>query len=176
MWSAVQSNTCLCSWRIYISRGLQENVVYLCWPIAPSYSIRVQMRGDGGIVGSQPMSTAVHITWHGAQINFGDLTPYFTTYFVTRISSFSQVKNLYGAGNMSSLKRDTSPTPHRPGRVWHYSVFRQAPLDGWFAQPTTKPSTGWRMVGDDAALAKAAGLKNWHDCIKHVGWNVKHCI
>ncbi len=40
--------------------------------------IRVQMLGGGGGCGvpSQPMSTAVHITWHGAQINFGDLTPY----------------------------------------------------------------------------------------------------
>ncbi len=36
------------------------------------------MRGQGGFVGSQPMSTAVHITWHGAQINFGDLAPYLT--------------------------------------------------------------------------------------------------
>jgi hypothetical protein len=27
---------------------------------------------------SQPRSTAVHITWHGAQINFGDLPPYLT--------------------------------------------------------------------------------------------------
>ncbi len=32
--------------------------------------------GEGGVVGSQPMRTAVYITWHGA--NFGDLTPYFT--------------------------------------------------------------------------------------------------
>ncbi len=55
--------------------GLQRDVVYLCWPIAPSY-IRVQMRGEGGSWGSQPMSTAVHITWHEAQINFGDLPPY----------------------------------------------------------------------------------------------------
>ncbi len=31
-----------------------------------------------GIAVSQPMSTAVHITWHGAPINFGDLTPYLT--------------------------------------------------------------------------------------------------
>jgi hypothetical protein len=38
------------------------------------------MRGDGGGEGpeSQPMSTAVHITWHGAQINFGNLPPYIT--------------------------------------------------------------------------------------------------
>jgi hypothetical protein len=32
--------------------------------------------GGGGVAGSQPMRTAVHITWHGAQINCGDLTPY----------------------------------------------------------------------------------------------------
>jgi hypothetical protein len=31
------------------------------------------MRGGGGVAGSQPMSIAVHITWHRAQINFGDL-------------------------------------------------------------------------------------------------------
>ncbi len=37
------------------------------------------MRGDGGGgAGSQPMSTAVLKTWHGAQINFRDLPPYLT--------------------------------------------------------------------------------------------------
>ncbi len=36
------------------------------------------MRGVGeGVAGSQPMSTAVHNA-RGAQINFGDLTPYLT--------------------------------------------------------------------------------------------------
>jgi hypothetical protein len=34
--------------------------------------------GEWGVAGSQPRSTAVHITWHGAQINFGDLPPYLT--------------------------------------------------------------------------------------------------
>jgi hypothetical protein len=34
--------------------------------------------GGGGVAGSQPMSTAVHRTVTGAQINFGDLTPYLT--------------------------------------------------------------------------------------------------
>ncbi len=38
--------------------------------------IRVQMRGEGGVSWSQPISKAVHITLHGAQINFGDLPPY----------------------------------------------------------------------------------------------------
>ena len=37
-----------------------------------------QCGGMGWIAWSQPMSTAVHITWHGAQINFGDLSPYLT--------------------------------------------------------------------------------------------------
>jgi hypothetical protein len=41
--------------------------------------IWVQMRGGGGgVAGSQPISTAVHITWHGAQVNFGDLPTYLT--------------------------------------------------------------------------------------------------
>jgi len=44
--------------------------------------IRVQMPGEGGVARSQPMSTAVHITWHGAQINFGDLPPYLTYDFL----------------------------------------------------------------------------------------------
>jgi hypothetical protein len=34
--------------------------------------------GGGGIAGSQPMNTAVHITWHGTQINFEDLPLYLT--------------------------------------------------------------------------------------------------
>ncbi len=45
------------------------DAVYLCWPIAPS---RIR-GGGGGVAGSHPMGTAVHITWHGAQINFGYL-------------------------------------------------------------------------------------------------------
>ncbi len=40
--------------------------------------IQVQSGGRGWVAWSQPMSTAVHITWHGAQINFGDLFPYLT--------------------------------------------------------------------------------------------------
>ncbi len=39
------------------------------------------MQGEGGVSGSRPMSTAVHITWHGAQINFGDLPMIFTLAF-----------------------------------------------------------------------------------------------
>jgi hypothetical protein len=32
--------------------------------------------GGCGVAGSQQMSTAVHVTWHEAQINFEDLPPY----------------------------------------------------------------------------------------------------
>ncbi len=48
------------------------DAVCLCWPIAPPHK---SPNAGGGVAVSQPMSTAVHITWHGAQINFGDL-PY----------------------------------------------------------------------------------------------------
>jgi hypothetical protein len=35
--------------------------------------IGVQMRGGWGVAGFQPMSTAVHITSHGGQRNYGEL-------------------------------------------------------------------------------------------------------
>jgi hypothetical protein len=37
-------------------------------------SLNAGGRGGGAAV-SLPMRTAVHITWHGAQVNFGDLNP-----------------------------------------------------------------------------------------------------
>ncbi len=59
------------------------------------------MRGGGkGVAGSQPMSTAVHITWPGAQINIGDL-PLYLTY------------DLYQSGgkNLVSTKDDIETHP-----------------------------------------------------------------
>ncbi len=50
------------------TRRLQRDVVCLCWPVAPLYTIAVGWGGGGP--GSQPMSAAVLITWHGAKINF----------------------------------------------------------------------------------------------------------
>jgi hypothetical protein len=58
-------------------RVLLRDVVYLCWPIAPS-KYETKCGGREGIAGSQPMSIAGHITCHWAQINFGDLPPYLT--------------------------------------------------------------------------------------------------
>ncbi len=42
--------------RIAIAGGLQRDVIYLGWPIAPSY---MSPMGGGGVAESQPMSTAV---------------------------------------------------------------------------------------------------------------------
>ncbi len=41
-------------------RGLQIDVVYFGWPIAPSSMSPNARGGGGGVAGSQPMSTAVH--------------------------------------------------------------------------------------------------------------------
>jgi hypothetical protein len=45
-----------CRWRLP-----QKRCRLSCWPTAPSHmSPNAQMRGEGGVAGSQPMSTAVH--------------------------------------------------------------------------------------------------------------------
>ncbi len=53
-------------------RGSQRDVVYLDWPTCSALVYEPKC-GGGGVVGSQPMSTAVHME---LKINFGDLTPY----------------------------------------------------------------------------------------------------
>ncbi len=63
--------------RRVLDRRLQRGVVHLCWPIAPR-NYESKCGGREGVAGSQPMNRAVHITWHGAKINFGDLPPYLT--------------------------------------------------------------------------------------------------
>jgi hypothetical protein len=50
------------SWANIRHRGLQRDVVYVTLLTNSAPHIRVQMRGEGGVAGSQPMSTAVHIT------------------------------------------------------------------------------------------------------------------
>ncbi len=59
------------------SRGLQRDVVYIGWPIAPSY---MSPNAEGGWqlrgLSQWVQLCSVYITWHGAQINFGDLTSY----------------------------------------------------------------------------------------------------
>jgi hypothetical protein len=64
----------------FYAGGYKRDVVYLCWPLAPLYTSPDARGMGGGVTGSQPMSTAVHITWHGAPINFGDLHIYLCFY------------------------------------------------------------------------------------------------
>ncbi len=85
--------------------GLQGDVVCLSWPIAPLV-YEPKCGGWVGVAGSQPMNTAVHITWHGAQINFGDLTPYLT-YAGTR--SLFPSFHLWGRHRVHGLYRTQRP-------------------------------------------------------------------
>ncbi len=67
-------------------------------PIAPLvYEPKCGLRG-GGVAGPQPMRTAVHITWHGAQINFGDLTPYLTYASTSLFMSFAKYYLWFSCG------------------------------------------------------------------------------
>ncbi len=74
---SLQTSTCSCT----VLECLYQGVVKrrrLSLLTNSALVIRVQMRGQGGVEESQPMRTAVHITWHVAQINFKDLPPYLT--------------------------------------------------------------------------------------------------
>ncbi len=62
-------------------RGLQRDVVYLGWPIAPSY----MSPNAGGWGELRGVSQWVHL-YTRAQISFGDLTPYLTFVDHTRYS------------------------------------------------------------------------------------------
>jgi hypothetical protein len=69
-----------------LTRGSQRDVVYLGLPIAQSYIS--PNAGDGGGVSADEYSCA-----HGAQINFGDLTPYLT-YGFDLLLVFTHAKNM----------------------------------------------------------------------------------
>ncbi len=59
-----------------VNRGLQRYVVYLGWPIAPSY-MSPNAEGEGGRLWPWGLSQWVQL-YTGAQLNFGDLTSYLT--------------------------------------------------------------------------------------------------
>ncbi len=61
--------------------GLQRDVIYLDWPIAPSY-MSPKCRGGGEL---RCLSQWVQL-YTGAHINFGDLTPYWTYDIIERMS------------------------------------------------------------------------------------------
>jgi hypothetical protein len=70
------------------TRGSQRDVVYLGWPIASSY-----MSPNGGEGGRlRGLSANEYSCAHGAQVNFGNLTPYLI--------------NLYGLSTLLSRQLD----------------------------------------------------------------------
>ncbi len=75
-------------WYVAI-QALKQGVTRRCrlsWRTNSALVNKSKCAGTGWVVGSQPMSAAVHITWHGAEINFGDLTPYLTYAVKGRLS------------------------------------------------------------------------------------------
>ncbi len=67
------------------------------------------------------MSTAVHITWHGAQKNFGDLPPYLTydLRFQSCHISRDDLTPLLTWFNFLTLHDSPSPEPHQQFDKWH---------------------------------------------------------
>jgi hypothetical protein len=89
-------------WKVYVDTiwtmlcvqttgASQRDVVYLGWPIAPSYMSPNAGGWGRGVAGSQPMSTSAneYIGAHEARISFGDLTPYLIYVSVLRLSADS---------------------------------------------------------------------------------------
>ncbi len=87
--------------------------------------MRVQMRGEGGkgVAGSRPMSTAVHITWHGAEKNFGILTYSMAGCFLP----VARCRNFGGKFWSVDRKRSLEKTARRSNSsallVWSFTKF-----------------------------------------------------
>jgi hypothetical protein len=96
------------------SGRLQRDVVYLCWPS--------KCGGGGGVAASQPISTDVNITWHGGQINSGDLPPYLT-YGYQWCGSGSE------SGSDPPNARVFGPSGSGSGSFYHLSKKRKKNLD-----------------------------------------------
>jgi hypothetical protein len=104
-------NTLALSIHIHMYQGVTKGC-RLSWLTNSVLVIRVLMRGDGGSCGSEPMSRAVHITWHWARINFGDLPPYLTydTYILTALSFRQENQHLHNQ-SVCPFVRICSPPP-----------------------------------------------------------------
>jgi len=73
------------------------------------------------------MSTAVHITWHGAQINLGDLPPCLTYGFIRRPSG-SLVSCMQVQGDFSQWMYITLPSTLFNGLTFVKSVMTTSPV------------------------------------------------
>ncbi len=95
------------------SRVLQRDVVYLSWPIAPLY---VSPNAGGGV------SCGVLVQLYtGAQINFGDLTPYLTYAFFP--SDPYNRRPLVSPGKTPKGRYFASQLTPPDGWVWHTGSF-----------------------------------------------------
>ncbi len=113
---SLQTSTCSCT----VLECLYQGVIKrrrLSLLTNSALVIRVQMRGQGGVEESQPMSTAVQITWHVAQINFKDLPPYLTYVLY----------NLWGLGTELEQGCRTGPPGCVACRNWFLEIDSWAP-------------------------------------------------
>ncbi len=78
--------------------------------------------GDWGVAGSQSMSTAVHITWHVAQINFGDLPSYFTYACHAERRNTEWERDRRGVAMMAAFGANASRQQRR-GRPYFYLFY-----------------------------------------------------
>ncbi len=119
----------LTSW--YFPGGYEE--MSSSWPIAP-----LVCGGRGGIAGSRPMSTAVHIKWHGAQINFGYLTPYLT-YAICSIGLFSGPRRARAPPPAPPPQPPFPGAPHPP-LLWTWAAAAGRPGRPFNRRPHPRPS------------------------------------
>ncbi len=79
--------------------------------------------GGGGVAGSQPMSTAVHIIWHGAQIKFGDLTIFNFCRQPMRILLVVTIHTISKGGHWASKLFFVESTNRKSAHSWaHYAA------------------------------------------------------
>ncbi len=136
------------------------------------------MRGEGGVAGCQPIGIAEHITWHWAQINFGDLTPYLTyapsitpillkrqrRLLTPAIFYLGHTKILRG----TSIVMESIPLSTWRGETWISPtfLFEQCSLS-WLDQPTIDEAHFTRMTDSKqicyimTLLLKVHCLKNF---------------
>ncbi len=100
----------------------ERDVVYLGWPIAPSYM--AQNTGGGG--GSCGVS-ANEYSWHRVQLNFGDLTPYLTydalsqSHTLAVTSGQSYLFSIWTLGALSKI----SACPHTAKTLYRLYCYRK---------------------------------------------------
>ncbi len=100
-------------------------------------------RKGWGVAGSQPMSTPVHITWHGAQINFGDLPHYLT-------NSWRFPRSCYFSQGWEACSAVSAPSPVLPGTenlpiltsFWH--LFKDSVRPDWICMRVVPLDRPWK--------------------------------